>query len=254
MNLAYKQGGKMKQLQKIGACILALILLIGLGVIFKGQAKAESQDVTLHVSTTVSPDGGQTWYPQDQPVCTEPGGTVQIQTRVWNTGTDLVNQVYGTSSATNAQYLTDCTPTNPNQDGDDYAYTQNPYTDNGQTHVHHITALGSDTSGYQGTTTTCRIPPETPCDTTITGTTTLTSYSNDQGDNENHYFQDLQGFIGRALAATSIGENTTFTVTINRDTCPKTCGSSTKKTTSETTSVGLPETGSSIMDLINSIF
>jgi len=233
----------MKLLQKIGAFSLALGLLFGLALTVQGNAKAASQDVNLQLALTTSVDNGQTWGSDNR--CVKPGDTVQIRTRIWNEGSDDVVQVFGDSEATNSQYLADCTPTNPNEDNDNYAYTQNPLTDDGDIHVHSLAANSSETTGYQGSIVTCRIPPEVPCDTEIRGTVMLTRYSNDQGSQEDRQVFNL---IKKALAGPTFAEQKFFTLSVNRDTCPRVCGSSTKKTTT------LPETGSSIIDLANSLF
>lgn len=223
--------------KKIGAVVFALALFVVLATIVKTTAKAASNDVDLNVVTTVSPDNGQT---RTTDACVPSGTTVQIRTVVWNDGTDDVYRVNGTAEATNSSYLRDCT-TNSNEDGDNYGYTGD--TVNGQFQTNYLAANSSEVSGYQSAVTTCRV--EAPCDTTIRGTVTLVDYNTDHGTAE----QYVGNFLGRALATTGVvNDVSAYTVRVAGGTCPKTCGGSTSKTTS------LPQTGNSIIDLVNSLF
>jgi hypothetical protein len=200
----------------------------------QGRASGASSDVDVRVATTVSIDGGQTWQAD---ACAPSGTTVQIQNRAWNTGTDTVYKVEGTVETANGSYLRDCT-TNGNSDGDNYGYTGDAV--NGEFQANHLEGNGNNTTAYQGEITTCRI--EAPCEALITGTVVLVRANTDNGEPV-----DRQGFIGRALAAiTTVSQSSGYTIRVAGGTCPRTCGSS--------TTTSLPQTGSSIIDLVNNLF
>lgn len=230
----------MDLIKKIGAVVFALALLVSVALIAQTKVKATGNDVDLQVATAVSTDNGQTWTAD---TCVPSNTTVQIRTRTWNTGTDDVYQANGNSTVNNGSYLRDCTTTNSNEDGDDYGYTNNPFSGDGEVETGYVAANSTQTAGYQGTITTCRV--EAPCEETVLGTVTLTNYNTDDGEPRDQLPVYL---FGRALATTgTVSENSTFAVRVAGGVCPNTCGSS-------TTTTSLPQTGNSVINLVQTLF
>jgi len=231
--------------KKTLSIILFTLLVLGLALGAQTlKTKALSTGTDLNMSSLISPDGGETWIPSTEPVCVEPNQPVTIIYRVWNTGTETADTVHGTGELTNNQYA-QSTMTNGDCDNDGNSFTKNPLTSSFD--LFKVPSLGSEYNGEQCARVNVTPLPETPCDTPLQGTTTLTTYTNGKDDSADR----LINFIGRALATSTHAEQVFPLVRVNRDDCPRPCDDHGRfKKISVTSTTQLPQTGYSIFNLI----
>lgn len=217
---------------------LALGLALGANFI---KTKAAITGVDPQITSLISPDNGQTWLPATAPVCVQPGQTVQVQTRAWNTGTETSRITSGTGTLVGNENVQSSTLTDPDCDNDGNKYSADPLT-HGFT-FNYLSSLGTAYSGDQCATTTIIPRPEAPCGSVIRGTVVLTKY-----DDTKDTYPGQPAFIGRALAAvTNITAlvQTVPTIVVNGNNCPETCDGHGKvvKSSSSTAVTTLPQTG-----------
>lgn len=235
----------MELLKKIGAVIFALALFVGVAVAVRPVVKATGLHADLQAAMYVSTDNGQTWRTGEPSICVEPGAHLQVLYKIWNAGDLKVKSVSGYSGSTNGQYISENDVIDADEDGDGHSYI---FGNGADFDITNLEPNGSEDRGYQGIITTANLTDDIPCDTPIRGEVVLTRFDADTSTSDG---RQVGNIIGRAFAATNVMDTvSTFTVNVNRNICPKVCGSSTATSTTTT----LPQTGSSIIDLINSLF
>lgn len=241
----------MDLIKKIGAVGVALALFVGVATAVSPVAKATGQHANLQASMVISTDDGRTWQSGEPSVCVRPGSEILVMYKIWNEGDLEVKSVRGYSTTTNGEYITENTVDNADQDGDGHSFVFD--NNSADFTIANLTPNSSADEGYQGIITTATFSNETPCDTPIRGEVVLTRFEtpSPSADPDLERLLQVNSIVGRALAATNVMNTvSSFTVNINRDTCPKTCGSSTPTATVTT----LPQTGSDVLDLVQSLF
>lgn len=204
--------------------IISLGLLVGIGIFYLVgplKAKSASSDmIALHILTEVSANNGQTWqnntgtdYSGGQIAYPCQNGTVQIRTRIWNTGTANAYQVTGQSSFSNSTYISQARIISNDSDGDGVEYTRVPFINNGSIYVGRVNANTSADNGYEGATVTVQLTDICPRDNDnplITGKTNIQNYSsNTGGQDQQQQFPVFENLI-RPARATGIGNNSTI--------------------------------------------
>lgn len=230
-------------LKKIGAVVFALALLVGVVILAKPTVKAAGQHADLRAAMLVSTDNGQTWRSGEPSICVRPGAELLVLYKIWNAGDLEVKSVSGYSTATNGEYIGANDIVNADQDGDGHSFVFDD--DSADFVITNLQSNGSENEGYQGIITTANLTDDIPCDTNIKGSVILTDFRTGSSSSD----RQIMRFFGRALATDNrLALTTTFTVNVNADTCPKTCGATVTTTTT------LPQTGSSILELVQSLF
>jgi len=109
-------------------------ILLGLGLFFYSlsllnPAKAQDDDVNLHIKLEASTDSGTTWHnysgtesPGGESVNANPGNTVLMRVKIWNTGEgDALNAV-STGTLTNFDYVSAINLVSADADGNSRSY------------------------------------------------------------------------------------------------------------------------------------
>lgn len=227
-------------LKKIGAMVFALALLVGVVVAVSPAVKATGLHADLRATMLVSTDNGRTWQSGEPSICVRPGAELLVLYKIWNAGDLEVKSVSGYSTTTNGEYISANDIVNDDQDGDGHSFI---FEDNADFTIANLESNGSENEGYQGIIVTANLTNDIPCDTNIEGSVTLTDFRTSTSSG-----REIVGFIGRALATDNrLALTSTFTLNVNADNCPKTCGAIVTTTT-------LPQTGSSILELVESLF
>jgi len=92
--------------------------------------KAQEDDVNLHIKLEASLDNGATWhnysgteYSEGETINADPGDTVLMRIKIWNTGTDNAGEVVSSGTLTNYNYVKTIELVSADADGNGESYT-----------------------------------------------------------------------------------------------------------------------------------
>jgi len=92
-------------------------------------ARADDLDVVLHNKIEASTDNGVTWHnysgsdgPGGETVSANPGDTIKVRVKAWDSGTIFTTATEGNFTVTNASYIDSISGIETNVDGDPISY------------------------------------------------------------------------------------------------------------------------------------
>lgn len=113
----------------VGVCVLALALS---WTIFK-PAKAQEDDVNLHIKLEGSLNNGVNWHNYSgtefsggESITANPGDTVLMRVKIWNTGDGNAYDVVSSGTLTNFAYVNAVNVVSTDADGNGRSYTVDP--------------------------------------------------------------------------------------------------------------------------------
>lgn len=142
--------------KKIFIRVLILCFLLSLVFYPWNQVGAVTRgigDVSLHLKAEVSPDNGTTWYnysgddnPEGESITINPGDTILLRVKMWNSGTAAAYNVQITGSVTNIEYIDGIVGDyNLDEDGNGREFTST-FT---SISISQVNPGGSEESGYE---------------------------------------------------------------------------------------------------------
>jgi len=226
-------------LKRIAILLGFIILVSSCYLLFPTTTVSAKNDIQLYIRVEVSTNNGQTWqnttgtdYSGGQIAYPCQNDTIQIRTRVWNTGEDQAYQVTGQSSF-NPQGFVVGTQTG-DSNNDKTGYIREPFTNNGAIYIASVPANTTADNGARISVVTVTLPESCPLPgTQITASANIQNYATNPG------WWGQQGFnwgINRAIAS-GIGNRSSVTFVP--------CGCESGRASNITV---LPKTGMDLLD------